>query len=280
MAGPRADIELDFKPVDNPSPKKLKPQQIRQYNELGYVHPFPVFNEAEVERNRAYLEYLLAQMKTHNDGRDSYALNCYQGRCEGIYDLARDPRILDLVEDIVGPNIICWATHYFVKQPYDPKAVAWHQDASYWPITPARTVTAWIAIDDSSAENSAMQVIPRTHDLGHIDWKKTKRDAVLDQEIDLRSEWDEPVSLELDAGQISLHADMIVHGSQPNRSAKRRAGLTLRYCPPEVRPIDPSWATDSIICRGEDPYGHWADTPRPCGNNLGLGDKPKAIGGN
>ena len=280
MAGPRAGVELDFRPVENRSPKILTPQQIDQYNELGYVHPFRIFNEAEVERNRAYLEYLLAELKTYNDGRDSYAINCYQGRCEGIYDLATDPRILDLVEDITGPNIVCWATHYFVKQPHDPKSVAWHQDASYWPITPARTVTVWLAIDDATVENSAMQVIPRTHNMGHISWRKTKQDAVLDQEIDVRSEWDEPASLELDAGSVSLHADMIVHGSQPNRSPSRRAGLTLRFCPPEVRPIDPSWATDSIICRGEDPYGHWANTPRPCGNNLNLDSKPKAIGGN
>ena len=280
MAGPRADVELDFRPVDNPSPAKLTAAQVTQYNELGYVHPFDIYGEAEVARNRAYLDYLLAEIRTQNDGRDSYAINCYQGRCEGIYDVATDPRILDIVEDIVGPNIICWATHYFVKQPNDPRSVPWHQDASYWPLTPARTVTVWLAIDDASVENSAMEVIPRTHNLGHIDWKKTQQAAVLDQEIDVRSEWDAPVPLELKAGRISLHADMIVHGSKPNTSPHRRAGLTLRYCPPEVRPIDPSWATDSIVCRGEDPTGRWTNTARPCGNNLRLDGKPKAIGGN
>lgn len=280
MGGPRAGIELDFRPVDNRSPKRLTKEQIDRYNALGYVHPFPVFNEAEVARNRVYMEYLLAEMRTHNDGRDQYAINCYQGRCEGIYDLATDPRILDLVEDIVGPNIICWASHYFVKLPHDPKSVPWHQDASYWPLSPARTVTVWLAIDNATVENSAMQVIPRTHSIGHVDWKKTAQDAVLDQEIDIRREWDRPVSLELKAGEVSLHADMIVHGSEPNRSAHRRAGLTLRFCPPEVRPIDPTWALDSIVCRGQDPAGRWANTPRPCGNNLSLASKPKAIGGN
>ncbi len=280
MPAPRKDSVLDFKQVDNPNPRSLTADQISQYNELGFVHPFSVFDDAEADRNRAYLEYLLAEMKTRADGRDSYSLNCYQGRCEGIYDLARDPRILDLVEDIVGPNIICWATHYFVKQPNDPRAVPWHQDASYWPLTPARTVTVWLAIDNVTRKNSAMQVIPRTHNIGHIEWKKTSKDAVLSQEIDVRSEWADPVSLELQPGQISLHADMIVHGSEPNRSSNRRAGLTLRYCSPEVRPIDPSWAMDSIICRGEDPTGQWADTPRPCGNNLDLDSKPKSIGGN
>lgn len=281
MPGLRHDIDMSFTPVSTTNPKVLTTQQIAQYNDRGFVHPVSIFSDAEIERNRAYLDYLLAEVKVHNDGRDSYAINCYQGRCEGIYDLARDPRILDVVEDILGPNIVCWASHYFVKMPYDKRKVAWHQDASYWSLTPTRTVTVWLAIDDSDRENSAMQVVPKTHNSGHLDWKTVASDAaVLDQEIELQQTWEAPVSLELKAGQISLHADMIVHGSEANASPRRRAGLTLRYCPPEVHPIDPDWALDSIICRGIDPTGKWTNTARPCGNNLSLDGKPKSIGGN
>ncbi|MDD5198302.1 MAG: phytanoyl-CoA dioxygenase family protein [Terrimicrobiaceae bacterium] len=273
-------VDLSFKPVDNPRPKRLSSGQIAEYNERGFLKPFDIFNPLEAGRNRAYFDYILAAMRSCNDGRDTYAINGYHTRCKGIYEMAVEPRILDLVEDIVGPNIIIWATHFFCKIPHDPKAVPWHQDASYWPLTPARTVTAWLAIDDVNVENSAMHVIPRTHNRGHLKWKITKGPAVLQQEIESVEQYDDPVPMELRAGQISLHADMTVHGSQPNRSARRRCGLTIRYCPPEVRPLDPLWAESSIIARGEDTHGWWANNAMPPGEDLTSRDKPRSIGGN
>jgi len=277
---PQTPVDLSFKPVDNPKPRHLSPGQIAQYNELGYVKPFDVFNPLEAERNRAYFDYLLASLRALNDGRDSYAINCYQARCRGIYEMATDPRILDLVEDIVGPNIVVWATHFFCKMPHDPKSVPWHQDASYWPLSPARTVTAWIAIDDVDVENSAMQVIPGSHNKGHLKWKNAEGPAVLNQEVENAQQYGKPASIELRAGQISLHADMIVHGSQPNRSARRRCGLTVRYCPPQVEPLDRAWGVNSIIARGIDANGWWANQPKPAGEDLSSSDKPKVIGGN
>jgi non-heme Fe2+,alpha-ketoglutarate-dependent halogenase len=273
-------IDISFKPVENTNPSCLGREQISQYNELGYLKPFDIFNQLEAERNRAYFDYILASMRVFNDGRDTYAINGYHSRCKGIYDLATDPRILDLVEDIVGPNIIVWGTHFFCKVPHDPKSVPWHQDASYWPLSPARTVTAWIAIDDVDVENSAMHVIPKTHNKGPLKWKNTEGPAVLSQEIENIEQYGKPVPIELKAGQISLHADMIVHGSQPNGSARRRCGLTVRYCPPEVEPIDRGWGTNSVIARGIDPHGWWANKTMPPGEDVSSPDKPKAIGGN
>jgi len=273
-------IDLSFKPVENPSPKHLSQEQVAHYNEQGYVMPFDIFNPLEAERNRTYFDYLLAAMRAFNDGRDSYAINAYHSRCRGIYEMATDSRILDLVEDIVGPNIVIWGTHFFCKVPHDPKSVPWHQDASYWPLSPARTVTAWIAIDDVDVENSAMHVIPKTHHKGHLKWKKAEGPTVLSQEIEEVEQYGKPVPIELRAGQISLHADMIVHGSQPNRSARRRCGLTVRYAPPEVEPINRDWGVNSIIARGSAPSGWWANKPKPPGEDISTPDKPKAIGGN
>lgn len=272
--------DLSFKPVTNPSPKKLTGEQIEFYNENGYVGPFPIFDATGVEKNREYLDYLLSEINRLGDGRDSYAINCYQTLCAGIWDLCVHPEILDYVEDIVGPNSIAWASHYFCKMPGDGKAVPWHQDASYWPLTPARTVTVWLAIDDADKENAAMQFIPKTHDKGHLKWKKTEKDAVLQQEIEGVEALGDAVWDEMPAGWISLHADMLVHGSQPNTSDRRRCGLTIRYCPPEVRPVNKDWAQQAIIARGEDPSGHWIHNPRPAGNTLDPGKKPKAYGTN
>ena len=80
-------------------------------------------------------------MNAFRDGRDSYAINGYHMRCRGLWDIVTEPRILDYVEDIVGPNIIAWGTHFFCKMPHDGKTVAWHQDSSYWPLTPTKALT-------------------------------------------------------------------------------------------------------------------------------------------
>lgn len=272
--------DLSFQPVTNDNPKHLTPDQIHHYNEQGYIRPIPIFGPEEVEKNRSYLDSLLCQLNELRDGRDAYALNCYQTRCEGIWDLVMHPGILDYVEDIVGPNIVGWATHYFCKLPHDPKIVPWHQDASYWRLSPARTVTVWLAIDDADAENAAMQFIPGSHRQGPLDWKEADRPAVLNQEIINIQQYGQPVYDELKAGEMSLHADMLAHGSAPNTSDRRRCGLTIRYCTPSVRPVDPGWGAGSLICRGSDPTGRWANIPRPVGDDLSTGSKPKSVGGN
>ena len=277
---PAIERDLSFKPVTTETPKRLTREQIATYNREGYVKPFTAFSPDEMADVSGYFDSLLDKLKAFQDGRDAYAINCYQARCAGLYDLCTHPRILDAVEDIVGPDIICWASHYFCKLPHDPKAVPWHQDASYWDLTPARTVTVWLAIDDADEENSAMKFIPRTHNLGHLKWRKAKVPCVLDQEVVDVEQLGEPVYDTLKAGEFSLHADMLVHGSDPNASARRRCGLTLRYCPPTVRRASERWKTEEIICRGHDPAGYWQHHPRPDGDDLALERRPMSVGGN
>jgi len=121
-----------------------------------------------------------------------------------------NPVILDHVQDILGPNFICWGSHFFCKLAHDPRKVAWHQDAAYWPLTPARTVTVWLAIDDADRGNAAMKFLPGTHRQGHLKWREVAKDqAVLNQEIENTAQMGEPVYDVLRAGQFSLHADML-----------------------------------------------------------------------
>ncbi|MCY3562155.1 MAG: phytanoyl-CoA dioxygenase family protein, partial [bacterium] len=150
------------------------------------------------------------------------------------------------------------------------KRVAWHQDASYWPLSPSRVVTAWLAIDDVDVDNSAMQVIPRSHHHAQLAFRDSTaaENSVLVQTVDDPSNFgDAPVALEMRAGQISLHSDWILHGSEPNRSDRRRCGLAMRYLSADVRAyLD--WNTNSIWCRGTDAGGHWANHPRPPGETI------------
>jgi non-haem Fe2+, alpha-ketoglutarate-dependent halogenase len=254
--------ELRFFPVSADHPKRLTRDQLCFFNEQGYLSGFRVFNDEQVRSNRQKSDALLE--KFINEGKGSYAIDRYQDRFATIYDLATAPTILDIVEGIIGPDIICWATHYFCKMPGDDMGVSWHQDCSYWALTPSKTVTVWLAIDDADVENGCMRVIPGSHLHGHLSFKESDAGErnVLTQTIAGAERFGTPIDVELKAGEISLHSDLLVHGSLPNRSKRRRCGLTLRYCPPDVHAYW-DWNKVSIICRGSDPTGHWANVKRP-----------------
>ena len=271
-------LDLSFAPVVNSRPKRLSEDDLDTYNTLGFARPFDVFGQDEVAEIRSYIDRLMADMGEAG----AYGINCYQARLAGLWDIATDPRILDHVEDILGPHIICWASAVLSKRPHDPKKVPWHQDASFWRLTPARTVTVWLAIDDVDEENAAMMFIPGTHKLGEIPVQETGADSVFHIETAGAEEMGKPVFNSLRAGQISLHADMLVHGSLANTSDRRRCGLTLRYCPPTVRIVDADWAkgVEAILCRGEDPTGTWVHHPRPENDDIAKTTSPHVIGNN
>ena len=130
------------------------------------------------------------------------------------------------------------ATHFFNKYGEGEEAeafVAWHQDVTFWGLEPPTAITAWYAVDDSDVENGCMQVIPCTHVSGVVEHGKAEQAGNLlsiNQEVHVTSdEAASAVDLPLQAGQISIHDGTLIHGSLPNRSNRRRCGLTLRYVP-------------------------------------------------
>ena len=148
--------------------------------------------------------------------------------------------------------------------PGDGKRVSWHQDSSYWPLTPSKAVTAWLAIDDATVENACMRFIPGSHRFGHLTYTLSENDEanVLNQTVPDVERLGEPVNVELKAGEISIHSDLLLHGSEANQSNRRRCGLTLRYCPADVR-AGLGWNAKGVIVSGTDESGHWANPPRP-----------------
>ncbi|MCZ6634329.1 MAG: phytanoyl-CoA dioxygenase family protein [bacterium] len=152
-AHPGMNRELKFFPAKNDSPQYLTREQIAHFNEKGYIFPLGVFAPQEVEANRSYFETLMKMAEA--EGRNSYSINGWHNTCRGIYDLVMEDRILDYVQDLLGENLVCVMTHYFCKMPGDTKQVTWHQDASYWPLSPSKVVTVWLAIDDVDVENAA-----------------------------------------------------------------------------------------------------------------------------
>ena len=259
---------MSFHRVENAEPQRLSQQQIDQYNEKGFIFPLDVFSDDEAATHRAVFDELLDAATA--SGGNSYSINGWHKTCRSVHDLVTEPRILDYVQDLIGEDLICWGTHYFCKMPGESKRVSWHQDASYWPLTPSQTVTVWLAIDDADVENGAMQVVPGSHQHGQIDFASSADDEnnVLNQTVqDALVYGEAPVALAMKAGQISLHTDLLLHGSDPNRSVRRRCGLTMRFVPPVVRALN-GWNGNAVICRGTDDSGHWTHYPRPDGDEL------------
>ena len=149
-------------------------------------------------------------------------------------EFAMLPECLDIVEQLIGPDIIVWSSALFCKKPHHGKATPWHQDAQYWPIRPLETTTLWIAIDPATRENGCLRVVPGSHKTREI-YPHSLNDSdqfVLNQELEPASQTQlKPKDLELESGMFSFHDAYMVHGAEPNRSGKRRAGLTFRYMP-------------------------------------------------
>ncbi len=166
--------------------------------------------------------------------------------------LISDPRLLDIAELFVGPNIALFASHFISKPPFDGQPVLWHQDGAYWPLEPMEVVSFWLAVDESTPENGCMKVIPGTHTLELQRMEAAREEAVLDRKIpDEFVDESKAVDLVLAPGDVSVHNPNIVHGSHANLSPKRRAGLTIRYIPTTTRILtDEPWPSVFLL-RGE-----------------------------
>lgn len=258
------DRDLRFHAVSNESPRTLSRRQIEQFNRDGFLKGLRVFNEAESRENRRYFDDLLARVLAA--GGTSYSISTAHLKYGGVYDLLTDRRIVACVRDLLGEDVIAWGSHFFCKMPHDGKRVSWHQDASYWPLSPSRTATVWLAIDDADRDNACMRFIPGSHHFGHLTYRLTENDndSVLDQTVENAEEFGEPIDVELKAGEISIHSDLLLHGSEANASERRRCGLTLRYCAADVR-AGMDWNQKGVVVSGSDPSGHWANPPRPSG---------------
>ena len=260
--------ELPFIPADPAAANTLSQEDVRRFNEQGFLSPFDIFEPAAAADWRAYFDDLIREVVEAPDKRNGYSINGYHLVCQRLYDLVHTPRMLDIAEDILGPDLVCWSTHMFCKLPNDPMEVPLHQDAVYWPFTSTRTLTVWLAIDDADDENAAMHFVPGSHLLGPLPFDELELDGtrVLGRRVANRERYDDSFVNALRAGQASIHSDLLLHGSGPNLSPRRRAGLTIRYAANDAR-MEPGWehwAKGSVHVRG-DVDDWWPDRRRPSG---------------
>ena len=246
-----------------PRTKSLTPEQVNSYRRDGYLFPIPVLSPAEAAEYRSRLEAFEAREKRPLRGalrHKSHLLFPW------LWDLVNHPRILDAVEDILGPNFHCWSSSFFIKEAQDPGFVSWHQDSTYWGLSEPEIVTAWVAFSPSTIESGAMKVIPGTHgeQVAHEDTYDSNNLLTRGQELAVEVDESQAVDLVLQPGEMSLHHVRIFHGSEPNRAQDRRIGFAIRYIPTHVRQvIGPK--DGAALVRGVDTFHNFEPEPAPDG---------------
>jgi len=258
----QVERDLRFHPATTTDPATLSREQIDQFNREGYLKGIRIFDDEEMAGHRRYFDELLERVLAA--GGDSYSISTAHMKYGPVWDLLTHPRIVACMKDLLGENVVGWGSHYFCKMPRDGKAVPWHQDASYWPLSPSKTATLWLAIDRADRENACMRFIAGSHRLGHLTYRLTEDadHSVLNQVVDEVEQFGQPLDVELAAGEISIHADLLLHGSEGNQSDRRRCGLTLRYCAADVR-AGLDWNQKGVVVAGRDKDGHWGNPGRP-----------------
>jgi len=240
---------------------RLTPAERAAYVRDGYLFPLPVLTADEAADLRARLE----AWERHAGGPLAGHLRHKAHLLfPWLWDLVFHPAIVDAIEDLLGPDLLCWSSSFFIKEPHDPGFVSWHQDATYWGLSAPDVATAWVALSPSTIESGAMRVIPGTHhaQFAHRDTFDANNLLTRGQEVLVDVDPATAVDLVLAPGEMSLHHVLLVHGSEPNRSDDRRIGLAIRYVPTSVRQV--AGARDSaVLVRGQDRYRHFAPERRP-----------------
>lgn len=179
--------------------------------------------------------------------------------------IVNDPTVLDVAEDIVGPDILAWSAGLFRKPPNSPDYVSWHQDGTHYHLAdPSRVVRIWVALTPATLANGTMTFAPGTHSLGQLHHRDTRqkegqlsRGETIDLDIDPRS----TVPVELKAGEASIHHLHTAHASGGNESDQPRINLVITYIATSVRPL--AGTDTAMLVRGADRHGYYESEPRP-----------------
>jgi len=241
--------------------KKLTDAQVTDYHRQGFLSPVTIFSEDEAAELRAQFEEAEHRWPEAFEGA---ARSNAHYNFTFLDDIVHDTRLVDAVEDLIGPNILNYGTVFFIKEANDPGFVSWHQDSKYLGMTPNNAgVTAWLALSPANEQSGCMRMIPGSHEQGLLDHADTFGETnILTRGQDIEG-IDETIAVEtpLRPGQVSFHSMTVVHGSQPNRSNDRRIGFAIQaYLPPHVVA---ETRTSAQLVRGEDTHGNFDIVPRP-----------------
>jgi len=204
--------------------------QLTNYDELGFLHSIPILSPEEVQRFRADIEQTCAAIGgrvTRLDGPHLYF--------RWAWELSTHPRVLDCMEQLIGPNILLKSTRLFYKFGQSPSFVGWHQDGITERVDQAFVPAIWLGLTDATAENGCLRVVPRSHRLGlvpHAD--RPNPHNLTTQGLTAQVEIDSPHDIVMREGEMSLHHPLILHASNPNHSDESRIGFSATYSTPAL----------------------------------------------
>ncbi|MEM6656470.1 MAG: phytanoyl-CoA dioxygenase family protein [Pseudomonadota bacterium] len=246
----------------------LSLEQSTQYWNDGFLFPLTIFSEAEAAEIRSELEQI------EQDWLDAdlpLPLNTYKRvNAHLVMPLAArvalDPRVLDAVQGVLGPDIMVWSAEFFIKEPRTAHTVGMHQDLTYWGMgeTPDQ-VTAWIALSPATVDSGCMDFVQASHKnpiLPHNDTYSETNLLSRGQEVAVDVAEEDKTHIELAPGQMSLHHGLTIHGSGPNRSDDRRIGLAIRYLNPNAKQLVAE-RDYALLARGADGNGNFVQVPSP-----------------
>lgn len=233
------------------------PEQVAFYKQYGYLRFGRIFTREELDALREHVDQMIASLPP---GKRPEELDVPHFEDAWLFRYLAHPRVLDVIECFLGPDIVLWSSHFIAKPGGDGKAVPWHTDGDYWGnrLEPMEVITLWLAVDESTRENGCMRVIPGSHR-----WQHPGREAyrpvdtsthVFSTELQNVDE-SQAMDIELAIGECSFHDAWTVHASAPNHSSKRRCGYTMRYMPAHVVHNDTSGRHRIYLLRGEDRTG-------------------------
>ena len=238
---------------------RLTPEQVGFYREHGYLAPLPGLGADETAAMRASLDAFEAAHGFSAGDIHMKGHLCFPWS----HEAAARPEILDAVEDLIGPDILLFASKFWIKPPRTGRFVSWHQDSAYFGLDPHALAAVWIALTDSNRDNGCVRVMPGSH-RGPAHWHREtpEEDNLLGrgQTIEGLDE-SKAVDLELREGEFSIHHERTAHGSLPNRTDSPRIGFALFYIPTSVRSTIGRRA--ATLVRGTDRFGHWDAEPVP-----------------
>lgn len=216
----------------------LSREQLERYERDGFVFPIEVFSEQEVAGFRGAFESVIEGSRDCSPKRFD-RLHLF---FDWAHRIVTDNRLLDVIETILGDDILVYGTLVFHKQPHDLRYASWHQDSFYSGLHLTPSTSAWIALTPSHERNGCMRVVPGSHELGLLDHENVPDDPHMlnrrGERIKVDVDESTAVDVVLRPGQMSLHQSTIVHGSNPNTSAEPRIGFIVRFVTSDMKNPD------------------------------------------
>ena len=242
----------------------LSKAEIEQFHNEGYLGPYAVCSPEEMAEHRRQIERMLTTPGPNKKNPSQ----CRHLDSAVVYGLCSHPAVVDRMRSLYGDDLILWASYFFTKEPGGSE-IPWHQDLNYWPLEPVVNVSAWMAIDPVTVENSCVRIIPGSHKkvVPHV---KSPDGMAFSEMVDMNYvDASKAINMELKPGEFFLFNEKTLHQSEPNRSNQRRMGLSMRVTLPfvkithDVAPLFPGHA--AVLLSGQDKLGFNRLTSPPLG---------------